>query len=76
MAKFYLPVTWEVCGIVEIEAETLEDAVKYFDENTTQIDTPSEEYYVDGSFRLSSDDIEDLRFMEEDEHKRREGNNE
>jgi hypothetical protein len=26
MRKFKLPVTWEMCGVMEVEAESLEDA--------------------------------------------------
>lgn len=31
MKKFKIPVTWEMSGFVEVEAESLEDAVERFD---------------------------------------------
>ena len=68
---FYLPVTWEVCGFVEVEADTIEAAVDYFNINTDNIELPDDSTYVDSSFELSSDDIECLRVMSEGERERR-----
>ena len=30
--KIKLPVTWEVCGLVEVEANSIEEAVEYFNQ--------------------------------------------
>ena len=49
---FELPVTWEMCGIVKIKAETLEEAMEFFYENSYRIGLPEGEY-VDSSFRLN-----------------------
>ena len=67
-----MPVTWSNCGFVEVKADSLESAVEYFKSHTTEIDTPSDEQYVDGSFTLSAGDIDDLRVLDEAERKRRE----
>ena len=72
MEKFYLPVTWEESGVVEVKASSLEDAIEYFKENTHDIETPYEKYYVDSSFGLSAEETEEIRFIHEDEKKRRE----
>lgn len=61
MAKFKLPVTWEVCGFVEVEAENLESAISSFDPTDHELPEPSE--YVDGSFRLTDTDPENVRTM-------------
>lgn len=37
MKKFNIPVTWEVWDVVEVEAETLEEAIKYVKENLDTI---------------------------------------
>ena len=50
--KIKLPVTWEVCGIVEVEANSIEEAIAKFDEGCDYIPLPDGEY-VDGSFDLS-----------------------
>lgn len=56
--KIKLPVTWEVCGIIEVEANSIEEAIDYFDENCDHIKLPKDFEYVDGSFNLSDSEIE------------------
>ncbi len=57
MNVYKLPVTYEMYGMIEVEASSLQDAVKYFDDN---IDLPYDPYYVEGSFELSTRDINEL----------------
>ena len=54
--KIKLPVTWEVCGLVEVEANSIEEAVEYFNQNSSDIELPENPEYVEGSFVLSDDD--------------------
>lgn len=54
LKKFKVPVTWEVCGTVEVYAESAEKANLYVRDN-----------YVDDSFRLSSDNLEENIAMTE-----------
>lgn len=54
--KIKLPVTWEVCGLVEVEANSIEEAVEYFNQNSSDIELPENPEYVDGSFALNDDD--------------------
>ena len=61
MPKFKLPVTWELCGAIEVEAATLQDAIDQFEPSDHE--TPSADEYVDGSFRLTDTDPEALRSM-------------
>lgn len=51
-----LPVTWEVSGFVDVEADSIEDAVKIFNRDSDYIKLPSDSEYVDASFRLSTED--------------------
>ena len=61
---FRLPVTWEVCGFVNVEAESLEEAVQDFKENVDEYELPTDDCeYVDGSFRLTEDNIEILKLI-------------
>lgn len=62
--KFKLPVTWEVYGTVEIEAESLESAVDYFNKNLDNIPLPKECHYVDASFALSCNEIDYLELFQ------------
>lgn len=62
--KFKLPVTWEMYGIVEVEAESLEAALDYFNENSDNIPLPDDKEYVDASFTLSCNEISYLELFQ------------
>lgn len=62
MAKFIIPVYWEMFGVIKVEAETLIDAIKEAKTNLGNYDSNIGEY-VDDSFRLT-DDIDNLEAME------------
>ena len=62
--KFKLPVCWEVSTIIEVEAESLEDAVDYFDANLDHIPLPREFEYSEGSFDLSCREISYLELLQ------------
>ena len=51
--KIKLPVSWEVCGFVEVEADSIDDAMDIFKETSDEIPLPTDADYVDGSFDLS-----------------------
>lgn len=56
MAKFELPVTWQVNATVTCEAESYQEAVANFD--PTDHDLPNDGAYVDGSFALDLAQVE------------------
>lgn len=58
-------VTWEMCGYVDIEADTMEEAMEKFNKESDYTKLPSDGIYVDGSFKLSSDDVEEMEVMSE-----------
>ena len=62
--KIKLPVTWEAFGIVETEANSIEEAVNYFNENSYYINMPKNSEYVDGSFRLSESDPDFIKLFQ------------
>ena len=62
--KIKLPVTWEAFGIVEVEANSIEEAVNYFNENSDYINMPKNSEYVDGSFRLSESDPDFIKLFQ------------
>ena len=55
-------VTWEMCGYVDIEADTMEEAMEKFKKESDYIKLPDGEY-VDGSFQLTSEDVEEMETM-------------
>lgn len=62
---FKLPVTWEVCGFVNVDAENLEDAIKEFKENSDDYNLPTGDCeYVEGSFELSTDEPEIIKMYQ------------
>lgn len=59
MTIFKIPVTWEVWGTVNIEAESLEEAIKIFDKEESEGDgfpLPLNAEYVDGSFKREDEE--------------------
>ena len=46
---FRIPVEWASFGVVDIEADTLEEAIAKFDETINDISLPEADY-IDGSF--------------------------
>jgi hypothetical protein len=68
-----VPVTWEMCGYVDIEADSMEEAMEKFNEEVDYTDLPRVRYYVDGSLRLSSSDVREMEAMspEPDEEEER-----
>jgi len=54
MKTFKIPVEWAVFGVVEIEAETLEEAIKKVDEDNDEIPLPEGDY-IDGSWQVNKD---------------------
>lgn len=54
-----LAVTWEMAGYVDVEANTLEEAMEKFREECNYIKLPNGDY-VDGSFRLSTEDVDEM----------------
>jgi len=63
MAKkiFKIPVTWEASGTVEIEANSIEEAIQIFDETQDNIGLPTHSQYVDASFRREDEECISLR---------------
>ena len=60
MKKFKVPVTWEVYATIEVEAETLEEAMKIAEDENGEIPLPIQTEYVDGSWRVNVDSPEEL----------------
>ena len=53
-----IPVTWEVCGIARVDADTLEEAIRHVMDDPDSIPLPKDGEYVDASFRCEVEDWE------------------
>ena len=59
-----IAVTWEMCGYVDIpDATTTKEAMETFNRESDYIKLPSKGEYVDGSFRLTTEDIDEMQAM-------------
>ena len=65
MAKFKIPVEWSVYGVVEIEADSMEEAVNKFDETIDDIPLPDQSEYIDDSFRRETGCDDDIEYYKE-----------
>lgn len=60
MKSWKIPVTWEMCGIVTVEADRLEEAMEKV-RRTGNISLPRDGIYVDGTLDLSMNEDEEIR---------------
>ncbi len=61
MKTWKIPVTWEMCGIAEIKAKTLEEALEQVQYHPDEVPLPEDSAYVDGSFSLSMNEDQEIR---------------
>ena len=57
MAIYRIPCTWEMYGVLEIEADSLDEAIAIAEDDDT--DLPCDDHYVDGSFEVDHALLED-----------------
>lgn len=57
MRTFRIPVYWQMAGHIEIEAHSIEEALKEFDRDIDEYDLPSESIYITDSFTRESDEF-------------------
>lgn len=64
MKHYKIPVIYSVYGEVEVEANSLEEALQYAKDNIDYLELPYNPEYIDGSYKIE-DDIELLRCINE-----------
>lgn len=59
---FKVPVTYEVYGVVEVEAESIDDLMKKLDDTdfVNEMPLPDNPDYVDGTYSIDKDTLEVL----------------
>lgn len=50
--KFEVPVSYQLCGTVKVEAYTLDEALEYAKENINELPLPENPGYVEGSYQV------------------------
>ena len=53
---FPIPVTWEACDTVRVQADSLEEAYEWVQEHSDEIPLGTEPGYVDGSYKIGDFD--------------------
>lgn len=62
MSKQRIAVNWEVSGFIEVEADSIEEAMDKFREDPNNYSLPYDGgEYVDDSFRLTTDDVDEMK---------------
>ena len=61
MKTWKIPVTWEMCAMITVEANTLEEAMEEAKDEAGIIPIPSDADYVDDSWHLSTDNPDYIR---------------
>ena len=57
-SEFIIPVTWQVFDNLKVQANSLEEAYDYVNENLDIIPLDSDNEYADGSYEISADDVD------------------
>lgn len=63
MSKQRIAVTWEMSGYIEVEANNIEEAMNMVRENPDNYSLPIEQDYVDGSFGLTTNDVDMMKII-------------
>ena len=58
-----LPVVWEVSDVVTVKAESIEDGIQVFKKTADDMPLPSDPDYVDGSFKLWTEDEDTIKLF-------------
>lgn len=61
MKAYKIPVEYKVWGLVEVEAESMQEALEYAKENVSMLELPDEPEYIEDSYEIVAETIEDLK---------------
>ena len=61
MKEWTIPVCWEMCGTVTVQANTLAEAMEIARDDDGNLPLPTDANYFDGSWSLSHDDTGEIR---------------
>ena len=53
--EWIVPVTWEVCGFIKVQASSAEEACQKVHDNPDNFPLPKQSNYIDASFDISGD---------------------
>lgn len=53
--RYMIPVTFEMCGMIAIEADSAEEAISLAEEHMDELPIPAYKEYVDGSYSVETE---------------------
>lgn len=56
MATFKIPVEWTSYGTVDVEADTIEEAIAYAHANKDELPLPDHGEYMEDSYQINDDE--------------------
>jgi hypothetical protein len=56
MKKFIIPIEWSVCSEIEIEANSLKEAIEIAKDENDNIPLPTDNSYIYGTWRVNDDE--------------------
>lgn len=59
--KQRIAVVWEKAGYVDVEADSVEESMQKVSDHPDDYDPPDDSNYVDGSFRLQTEDVDEMK---------------
>ena len=66
MKTFKIPVEYKLWGLVEVEANSLEEAIEYANENISEKALTDRPEYVEASFEIAAYDADELKLYNEE----------
>ena len=64
LTRYKIPVTYQCCGTLYVESDTLENAVQTVLDNRFDMDPPENSEYVEGSMDLTYTDLTFLKTIQ------------
>lgn len=61
MKTWRIPVSWTVCAVAEVQADSLAEALRIVNDDDGGVPFPDDCEYVDGSWEVYMDDMDTLR---------------
>lgn len=55
-----LAVTYQMAGYIDVPGNTIEEAMEEFNNNSDYYKLPTDAEYVDGSYELTTQDVEEM----------------
>lgn len=61
MKTWRIPVSWVASALIDVQANSLSEAMHIAEDSEGKLPLPNDSEYVDGSWEVSMEDIETLR---------------